>query len=84
MRRVKGAGACTGPPLKVGERVTRVTPVAKAPLEALLGSLNLGVQRDLDPDPENIVAVATFNYAPLAQPPQQARRSPLLPSLLLP
>eukprot|EP00884_Botryococcus_braunii_P018832 jgi/Botrbrau1/5632/Bobra.55_1s0021.1 len=63
--------ALSGPPMKVGERVTRVTPLAKAALEQLLGGLSLGVQTDLDPDPENIVAVGTFNFVPLGQAPQQ-------------
>lgn len=60
-----------GAPQKVGERVTRVTPVAKEPVEALLSSLNLGPQQGLDPEPENIVAVATFTNTPEGQPPQQ-------------
>ena len=63
--------ACAGPPHKVGERVTRVTPVAKAPIEAMLASLNLGVQNSIDPDPENLVAVGTFTYTPQGQQPQQ-------------
>eukprot|EP00891_Asterochloris_glomerata_P007006 jgi/Astpho2/7006/fgenesh1_pm.00107_%23_19_t len=61
----------TGPPHKVGERVTRVTPVAKPPIEAMLASLNLGVQNSIDPDPENLVAVGTFTYTPQGQQPQQ-------------
>lgn len=60
-----------GPPQKVGERVTRVTPLAKGPVEALLSSLNLGPQQGLDPEPENIVAVGTFTSTPPGQPPQQ-------------
>ena len=60
-----------GPPQKVGERVTRVAPVAKGPVEALLASLNLGPQQGLDPEPENIVAVGTFTSTPPGQPPQQ-------------
>ena len=59
------------PPQKVGERVTRVTAVAKGPVEALLASLNLGPQQGLDPEPENIVAVGTFTSTPPGQPPQQ-------------
>ena len=54
----------------------RLTPVSKAPMEALLSSLNLGVQQGLDPDPENIVAVGTFAYGPL-QSPQQVSRTTL-------
>ena len=61
----------SGPPQKVGERVTRVTPVAKGPVEALLSSLNLGPQQGLDPEPDNIVAVGTFTSTPPGQPPQQ-------------
>ncbi|DBA96016.1 hypothetical protein WJX77_003113 [Trebouxia sp. C0004] len=63
--------AIAGPPQKVGERVTRVTPVAKGPVEALLSSLNLGPQQGLDPEPDNIVAVGTFTSTPPGQPPQQ-------------
>ncbi len=63
----------SGPPQKVGERVTRVTPVAKGPVEALLSSLNLGPQQGLDPEPDNIVAVGTFTSTPPGQPPQQVR-----------
>ncbi|KAL3140296.1 hypothetical protein ABBQ38_004564 [Trebouxia sp. C0009 RCD-2024] len=63
--------AIAGPPQKVGERVTRVTPLAKGPVEALLSSLNLGPQQGLDPEPENIVAVGTFTSTPPGQPPQQ-------------
>lgn len=51
--------------------MTRVTPVAKGPVEALLSSLNLGPQQGLDPEPENIVAVGTFTSTPQGQPPQQ-------------
>lgn len=51
--------------------MTRVTPVAKGPVEALLTSLNLGPQQGLDPEPENIVAVGTFTSTPPGQPPQQ-------------
>ena len=69
------AGA--GPPHKVGERVTRVTPVAKPPIEAMLASLNLGVQNSIDPDPENLVAVGTFTYTPQGQQPQQVGRGGL-------
>lgn len=65
-----------GPPQKVGERVTRVTAVAKEPVEALLSSLNLGPQQNLDPEPENIVAVATFTTTPEGQSPQQVRSLP--------
>lgn len=65
-----------GPPLKMGERVSRITPVTRAPLEALLSSLNLGVQSGIDPDAENLVAVATFSYTAPGGQPQQARRFP--------
>ncbi len=73
----RGHGVATGPPLKVGERVMRVTPLGKAPLEQLLRGLNLGVQVDLDPDPENIVAVGTFTYTPPGQTAQQVAPRPL-------
>ncbi|BDA41202.1 AP-2 complex subunit alpha-1 [Coccomyxa sp. Obi] len=63
--------AVEGPPLKIGERVSRITPVTRAPLEALLTSLNLGVQQGIDPDPDNLVAVATFSYTPPGGQPQQ-------------
>jgi len=53
--------------------VTRVTPVARGPVEALLSSLNLGPQQGLDPEPDNIVAVGTFTSTPPGQPPQQVR-----------
>ena len=66
-----------GPPQKVGERVTRVAPVAKGPVEALLTSLNLGPQQGLDPEPENIVAVGTFTSTPPGQPPQQVNLTPV-------
>ena len=51
----------------------RMTPITQSPVEALLTGLNLGVQRSLDPDPENIVAVATFSFEPPGLGPQQAR-----------
>ena len=69
----EGVASAAGPPQRLGERVVRATPVARAPVEALLASLSLGVQAGLDPDPNNAVAVATFTYAPPGQPPQQAR-----------
>ena len=62
---------CAGPPQKIGERVTRITPVAKAHMDALLTSLNLAVQQGIDPDPDNAVAVATFAYQDAAGHPQQ-------------
>ena len=62
---------CAGPPQKIGERVTRITPVARAPMDALLTSLNLAVQHGIDPDPDNAVAVATFAYQDAAGNPQQ-------------
>ena len=67
--------ACTraGPPLKASERVARITPVAREPLDALLTSLNLGIQPGLDPDPDNAVAVATFSSLPASGQPQQVR-----------
>lgn len=68
--------ARAGPPLKIGERVARITPVARAPLEALLTSLNLGVQHNIDPDAENLVAVATFSYTPPSGQPQQVATLP--------
>ena len=61
----------TGPPLKASERVTRITPVATAPLSSLLVSLNLATQQGLDPDPDNAVAVGTFAFAPASGQPQQ-------------
>ncbi|CAK0759184.1 hypothetical protein CVIRNUC_002678 [Coccomyxa viridis] len=60
-----------GPPLKIGERVTRITPVARAPMDALLTSLNLAVQQGIDPDLDNAVAVATFAYQDAEGRPQQ-------------
>ena len=60
-----------GPPLKIGERVTRITPVARAPMDALLTSLNLAVQQGIDPDFDNAVAVATFAYQDAEGRPQQ-------------
>lgn len=60
-----------GPPFKIGERVTRVTSVAKAHLDGLLTSLNLAVQQGIDPDPINAVAVATFSYTNPSGQPQQ-------------
>ena len=67
-----------GAPLKIGERVSRITPVARAPMEALLTSLNLGVQHGIDPDADNLVAVATFSYMAPGSQPQQARPLTLL------
>lgn len=64
---------CSGPPQKVSERVTRVTAVGKDLVEALLTSLNLGPQQGLDPEPDNIVAVATFTTTPEGQSPQQVK-----------
>ena len=60
----------TGPPLKLSERVSRLTSLAVAPIEQLLTGLNLGVQQGLDPDPDNLVAVGTFAYGSLASPMQ--------------
>ena len=60
-----------GPPLKIGERVTRITPVARAPMDALLTGLNLAVQQGIDPDLDNAVAVATFAYQDAEGRPQQ-------------
>lgn len=57
--------------MKIGERVTRITPVARAPMDALLTSLNLAVQQGIDPDLDNAVAVATFAYQDAAGHPQQ-------------
>ena len=51
--------------------MTRITPVARAPIDALLTSLNLSVQQGIDPDPDNAVAVATFAYQDAAGSPQQ-------------
>ena len=62
-----------GPPLKIGERVTRITPVARAPMDALLTSLNLAVQQGIDPDLDNAVAVATFAYQDAEGRPKQVR-----------
>ena len=59
-----------GPPLKLSERVSRLTSLAVAPMEQLLTGLNLGVQQGLDPDPDNLVAVGTFAYGSLATPMQ--------------
>ena len=53
--------------------MARITPVARAPVDALLASLNLGIQTGLDPDPDNIVAVATFSSLPASGQPQQVR-----------
>ena len=60
-----------GPPLKVGERVVRLTALTKAPIEAMLTALNLGVQNSIDPEPENLVAVGTFTHTPTGLQPQQ-------------
>ena len=67
--------ACAaGPPQRLGQRVVRAPPaLGRAPVEAMLASLSLGVQAGLDPDPDNAVAVATFTYTPLGQQPRQAR-----------
>lgn len=59
-----------GPPLKLSERVVRLTSLTTADVEQLLLSLNLGVQKGLDPDPENLVAVGTFNHGSLPSPMQ--------------
>ena len=57
--------AFAGPPLKLSERVARPTPLATAPIEQMLTSLNLGVQKSLDPDANNLVAAGTFVYGSL-------------------
>ena len=60
--------AFAGPPLKLSERVARPTPLATAPIEQMLTSLNLGVQKSLDPDANNLVAAGTFVYGSLQSP----------------
>ena len=60
--------AFAGPPLKLSERVTRSTPLATGPIEQLLSSLNLGVQKSLDPDANNLVAAGTFVYGSIQSP----------------
>ena len=57
-----------GPPLKLSERVGRPSPVSSAAIEQLLGSLNLGVQKGLDPDADNLVAAGTFAYGSMQNP----------------
>ena len=46
--------ACAaGPPQRLGQRVVRAPPaLGRAPVEAMLASLSLGVQAGLDPDPD--------------------------------
>ncbi|MCJ1422498.1 hypothetical protein MMC29_000378 [Sticta canariensis] len=63
--------AIQGPPYKLGERVSCLTPIAKEAIERVLAGLNLGVQPGLDPDPVNVVAVGTFGYTPSNAQPQQ-------------
>lgn len=60
-----------GPPYKLGERVSRLTPIAQEGVERVLAGLNLGVQPGLDPDPSNVVAVGTFGFTPPNSAPQQ-------------
>ncbi|KAK9806309.1 hypothetical protein WJX72_009579 [[Myrmecia] bisecta] len=63
--------ALAGPPQKQGQRVQRLTSLSTPPVEQMLTALGLGVQHGIDPDPENIVAVATFSFTPAGQQPQQ-------------
>jgi len=46
----------------------RPAPVSTAAIEQLLGSMNLGVQRGLDPDADNLVAAGTFAYGSMQSP----------------
>ena len=70
--------AVAGPPYKLSERVSRLTPIAQEAIERVLAGLNLGVQPGLDPDPANVVAVGTFGYTPPESPPQQVGNVALL------
>ena len=60
-----------GPPYKLSERVSRLTPIAHEAVERVLAGLNMGVQPGLDPDAGNIVAVGTFGFTPPQSAPQQ-------------
>ncbi|KAK9803215.1 hypothetical protein WJX73_004463 [Symbiochloris irregularis] len=63
--------AVAGPPYKLSERVSRLTPIPQEAVERVLAGLNLGVQPGLDPDAGNVVAVGTFGFTPPRQTPQQ-------------
>ena len=66
--------SCTetaGPPQKVGERITRTLQLSKPAVEKLILDMGLGPQPGLDPSPDNLVAAATFCFAPPGQQPQQ-------------
>ena len=65
----------TGPPYKLSERVSRLTPISQEEVERVLAGLNLGVQPGLDPDAGNVVAVGTFGYTAPQSPPQQVRHT---------
>ncbi|KAK9841331.1 hypothetical protein WJX74_004023 [Apatococcus lobatus] len=60
-----------GPPQKVGERITRTLQLSKPAVEKLILDMGLGPQPGLDPSPDNLVAAATFCFAPPGQQPQQ-------------
>ena len=65
-----------GPPLKLSERVTRLTSLSPPSIEQLLSSLGLHPQQGLDPDADNAVAVGTFAYGSLASPMQVSSNPP--------
>jgi hypothetical protein len=56
------------------ERVTRTTPISKAPIATFLPSLGLRELPGLDPDPENLVAAGIFNFVAPSAPPSQVGR----------
>ena len=62
-----------GPPLKLSERVIRVSPLQTLPIEQLLTSLSLGVQKGLDPDANNLVAAGTFVHGSMYNPGKVSR-----------
>ena len=56
--------------MKLSERVVRTVPLQAASIRELLSQLGLGVQTGLDPDADNVVAVATFAYGDPQSPMQ--------------
>lgn len=59
-----------GPPYKLSEAVSRVTPLLPAAIQELLDGLHLAVQHGIDTDPANFVAVGTLSHGPPSAPVQ--------------
>lgn len=59
-----------GPPYKLSEAVSRVTPLLPAAIQELLDGLHLAVQHGIDTEPANFVAVGTLSHGPPSAPVQ--------------